>query len=206
MRAPVRSPRRPGGFTYITVLIILAIFSGGLAVLGEVWHTAAQREREAELLFVGGEYRRAIQQYYLNGPGQYPRSLSDLIKDPRKPVVERYLRQLYPDPITGKNEWGLIKAPDGGIMGVYSLSQDRPLKTANLGRVSVATAGLEGKDAKDARSAKDAKAPQDPKEAKEVKYSDWKFVPTTEELGGSGASGAQPRGAAVPAAKPAIPR
>lgn len=189
--------RAHGGFTYITVLIILAILSGGLALLGEMWHTAAKREREAELLFVGGEYRRAIQRYYLNGPGQYPRSLADLIKDPRKPVTERYLRQLYPDPITGKNEWGLVKAPDGGIMGVYSLSEDRPLKIANLERVETRPRTEEGKEAKDSKA---------PKDTKEPKYSDWKFVPSPEEIGDSRAAGTQPRGASTQTPRTAVTR
>ena len=124
--------RRAAGFTYMTVLFIVAIMGAGLALVGEVWHTAAVREKEAELLHVGNQYRRAIERYYLSGPRLYPRSLSDLLKDTRKPVTERYLRRLYPDPMTGRADWGLIKAPDGGIMGVYSLSDDAPLKTAGF--------------------------------------------------------------------------
>ena len=87
----------------------------------------------------------------MSGPRQYPRTLDDLLKDPRKPGTERYLRKLYFDPLTGKTEWGLVKAPDGGIMGVYSLSDDTPLKTAGFG---VYNREFEG-------------AP---------KYSDWKFA------------------------------
>lgn len=139
------------GFTYLTVLFIVAILAGGLALAGEVWHTTALREKEAELLYVGNQYRKAIERYYLNGPRLYPRSLSDLLKDPRKPTAERYLRQVYPDPITGKDEWGIVKAPDGGIMGVYSLSEDKPLKSANF---RTRDAGFERAE----------------------KYSDWKFV------------------------------
>ena len=120
------------GFTYLTVLFVVAILAGGLALVGEVWHTAAMREKETELIFAGTQYRQAIERYYLNGPGLYPRTLDDLLKDPRKPVTERYLRRIYPDPITGKDEWGLVKAPDGGIMGVYSLSENKPLKSANF--------------------------------------------------------------------------
>ncbi len=37
-----------------------------------------------------------------------------------------------PFDLTGKAEWGLVKAPDGGVMGVYGLSGDKPLKTANF--------------------------------------------------------------------------
>jgi type II secretory pathway pseudopilin PulG len=143
--------RRPKGFTYLAVLFAVAILSGGLALAGEMWETSAQREREAELLFVGNQYRMAIQRYFLSGPQrQYPRSLEDLLKDPRRPGTERYLRRLYPDPITGK-EWALVKAPDGGILGVHSPSEAKPFK---LGGFKARDAAFEGAQ----------------------KYSDWKFI------------------------------
>jgi type II secretory pathway pseudopilin PulG len=145
------TPARAQGFAYLTILFIVAIMTGGLAVIGQVWHTAAVREREAELLHVGNEYRKAIERYYLAGPRQYPRNLSDLVKDPRLPGTVRHLRRLYPDPITGNAEWGLVKAPDGGIAGVYSLSDDAPRKTAGF---AVRDATFEGK----------------------TKYSDWQFA------------------------------
>jgi type II secretory pathway pseudopilin PulG len=139
------------GFAYLTVLFIVAIMSGGLAVVGQVWHTAALREREAELLQVGHEYRKAIERFYLAGPRQYPRSLAELVKDPRQPATVRHLRRLYPDPITGGKDWGVVQAPDGGIAGVYSLSAERPLKS---GGFAVRDAAFEGKG----------------------KYSEWQFV------------------------------
>lgn len=120
--------KRARGFTYITALILLAMLSVSLALLGEMWDTARQREREEDLLYVGHQYRKAIERYFLSGPRQYPRTLADLTKDPRKPNPERYLRKLHPDPITGSSEWGLLKAPDGGILGVHSLSDKEPLK------------------------------------------------------------------------------
>jgi type II secretory pathway pseudopilin PulG len=120
------------GFSYFTVLLVVAILSGGLALTGEVWSTVVQREKEVELLHVGNQYRKAIERYYLNGPKQYPRALADLVKDPRKSGTERYLRQLYPDPITGKTDWGIVKAPDGGVMGVHSLSDKEPIKRSGF--------------------------------------------------------------------------
>src|SRR6266850_1917689 len=128
------------GFAYLTILFIVAIMAGGLAVVGQVWQTAAVREREAELLHIGNEYRKAIERYYLTPPEgggvqprwQYPKNLTDLIKDPGYGRALRHLRRLYPDPITGNAEWGLVKAPDGGIAGVYSLSEDAPLKTGGF--------------------------------------------------------------------------
>jgi type II secretory pathway pseudopilin PulG len=143
--------RRSAGFTYLTALFIIAILGGGLALVGEVWHTAAVREREAELLQVGNEYRKAIERYYLSGPRQYPRTLADLLKDPRQPGTVRYLRKLYPDPVTGTAEWGLVKAPDGGIAGVHSLSEAAPLKSAGF-------------------------AVRDKEFEAKTKYSDWKFI------------------------------
>jgi type II secretory pathway pseudopilin PulG len=120
------------GFTYMTALFIVAILATGLALTGEVWQTSSARERESELLFAGHQYRKAIERYYLSGPQrQYPRSLEDLLKDPRQPGTVRYLRKLYPDPITDK-EFVLVKAPDGGILGVQSESEAAPLKTANF--------------------------------------------------------------------------
>ena len=113
------------GFSYLGVLILVAIMTIMLAATGELWSMAVRRDKEAELLFVGGEFRRAIRLYYESTPGtskQLPKRLEDLIRDPRYPTVRRYLRKLYFDPVTGKQEWGLIEQPDGSIAGVHSLS------------------------------------------------------------------------------------
>lgn len=123
---------RSRGFTYMTVLFIVAVITAGLALVGEMWETAAKREKETQLLFVGNQYRQAITRYYLAGKNQYPRALEDLLKDPRQPGTVRYLRRLYTDPLTGSAEWGIVKAPDAGIAGVYSLSEDKPMKIANF--------------------------------------------------------------------------
>jgi type II secretory pathway pseudopilin PulG len=144
------SPRQ-NGFTYLTVLFLVAFMGLGLSIAGEVWHTSLMREREAQLLYAGNQYRRAIERYYLSGLKQFPRTLEDLLKDPRKPGTERYLRKLYPDPLSGKSEWGIVKAPDGGIMGVFSQSEDKPIKTAGFALVNRDFEGAE-------------------------KYADWKFV------------------------------
>jgi type II secretory pathway pseudopilin PulG len=128
-----RPARRESGFTYLTVLFVVAFMGLGLAKAGEVWRTTVLREREAELLWVGNQYRLAIERYYKRGAMQYPRTLDDLLKDPRDPGTRRYLRKRYADPMTGSDEWGLVKGPDGGIMGVYSRSGDRPFKAAGFG-------------------------------------------------------------------------
>ena len=124
--------RASAGFTYLGVLFAVFILGGGLALTGEVWHTAAARERDAQLLHAGNEYRKAIERYYLAGPRRYPPSLQDLLKDPRHAGTVRHLRKLYADPAGASGEWGLVRAPDGGIAGVHSLSEDKPLKSGGF--------------------------------------------------------------------------
>ena len=138
----MRLQKDENGFTYLGLLFAVALMGVALAATGEVWHTAQTREKERELLFVGNQFRQAIGLYYTAGPAkQYPRRLEDLLKDPRQPATCRYLRKIYNDPITGKAEWGLVRAPDGGIVGVHSLSEARPLKVANFSAADQELAG-----------------------------------------------------------------
>ena len=129
------SAYRQRGFTYLLVLFFIATVAAGLAAVGELWSTSRQQERERELLFAGNAIRQAIGAYYLGTEGpvkRYPASLEDLLKDPRYIYTQRYLRRLYPDPMTGSTEWALIKAPQGGIMGIASSSERAPLKRAGF--------------------------------------------------------------------------
>jgi type II secretory pathway pseudopilin PulG len=132
-RSAVQARRR--GFTYLGVLGLVAITGIGASALGTLWHTAQQRDKERELLAAGSEMQRAIRAYVSSrgvGKPQFPRTLDDLVLDRRHPVVVRHLRRVYVDPMTGKADWGLITAPDGGIMGVHSLSEGAPLKRAGF--------------------------------------------------------------------------
>ena len=121
------------GFTYLGLLFGVAVMGLALASVAQVWGTIAKREREQELLFIGNEFRQAIGSYYESTPGtkEYPRRLADLLQDNRFPNIRRHLRKLYVDPMTGKPTWGLVLQGDQ-ILGVYSLSQDHPIKTANF--------------------------------------------------------------------------
>jgi type II secretory pathway pseudopilin PulG len=153
MRGAIAVNKRPRGFTFLGLLFAVAVISATLGSAGIVWHTAQQREKERDLLFIGNQFRQAIG-YYFNSPGQakkYPQSLEDLLRDPRVPGTQRYLRKLYNDPVTGRAEWGLVKLADDRIIGVYSLSDKQPIKQSNF---SIADNDFEGKK----------------------KYSEWSFV------------------------------
>lgn len=126
---------RQQGFTLLGLLIAIGVMGAGLAAYGELASHAAQRDKEQELLFVGNQFRQAIAGYYERSPGgakRYPKTLEDLLEDKRYPMPQRYLRRMYADPITGKAEWGFVPAPDGGIMGVHSLSESQPIKTGGF--------------------------------------------------------------------------
>jgi type II secretory pathway pseudopilin PulG len=132
-RARPAPPAARGIVLLVLLLMILlsAIFSTRAI---EVWATARQREKEAELLFVGEQYRKAIRHYYFSSPNArariLPARLEDLLMDDRFPVPVRHLRRLYPDPITG-GEFALSRVGDR-INGVYSPSNAQPLKIANF--------------------------------------------------------------------------
>jgi type II secretory pathway pseudopilin PulG len=117
---------RQNGFTYIGLLILIAIIGAGLASVGQVWHTTLKREHEQELLFVGNQFRLAITRYFKTN-NRYPARLEDLLLDDRSQTIRRYLRKIYVDPMTGLAEWGVVKS-DNVVVGVYSLSEDQPIK------------------------------------------------------------------------------
>lgn len=129
-------PQRESGFTLLGLLFLMMVLGIALAAVGTVWETAARREKEAELLFVGDQYRRALESYYRATPGQakrYPASLSDLVKDNRFPNAVRHLRRLYHDPMTQGEQWGEVKEGNE-IVGVYSLYLGTPLKQGGFAK------------------------------------------------------------------------
>lgn len=123
---------RERGFTYIGALLAIALLSAGLAAAGALWSVASKRDREAELLFVGGQFRQAIMDFHDVVPAgqqsRFPRNFDELLLDKRWPVTRRHLRKVFLDPMTGAADWVLVPAPGSGISGVHSRSLDKPLK------------------------------------------------------------------------------
>ena len=131
-----RGGMRPaqGGFIYMALLVffgVFATFAGAAMISGAILQ---RRNAEEQLIFVGGEFRNAIKSYHdasaalPPGAARYPANLEDLLADTRAPGLTRHLRQIYPDPLTGRVAWGTVPAPEGGIMGVYSLSPAKAVK------------------------------------------------------------------------------
>lgn len=133
---PVGRPATSGGFTFVIVLAAVVVLSIGAQVAIPLASRVAQAEREQELLFRGMAYRRAIASYYeagaktVSGRKTYPSRVDDLLKDPRF-AHRRHLRQPYAHPLD-EREWVLLRGADGGIVGVASPSDRRPLKQAEF--------------------------------------------------------------------------
>ncbi|HEY0490547.1 MAG TPA: type II secretion system protein [Telluria sp.] len=124
------------GFTYIGLIVLLAIL-GLVAAAGIKTGSLMQRAAaEEELLEIGAAFSEALRSYAAASPRgqpQQPPTLDALLRDPRFPQVRRHLRKVFVDPITGRAEWGLITVGDkAGISGVFSLSNAKPLKVGNF--------------------------------------------------------------------------
>ena len=127
----IRRPVKQCGATYLLLLVAVALMSLVAATALSAGHSLAQRDKETELLFIGAQFRAALLSFEQSTPpGGRPRptSLDQLLRDDRTPQPRRHLRRIFVDPITGFDEWGLVKDPASGIVGVHSLAPGRPIK------------------------------------------------------------------------------
>lgn len=132
MEADIQSGKQQGGFAYMALLVVIAASLMSLSAAMPDKYQQAKREREAQLLFAGEQYSNAIRLFYENpfvSVKRYPDNFDELLEDKRTPKPMHHLRKLFPDPMTGSTEWGLVKNAENQIMGVYSLAKGQPLRT-----------------------------------------------------------------------------
>lgn len=190
----MRRPDLQRGFSYLLLLFAVAalgIASAGSAVM---WSTLTQSERERELLFIGGEFSRALQRYHDASPvdaRRYPATLQELVEDKRQPTPLRHLRKIYFDPVTRSQDWGLVMA-GGQIRAVYSKSE----KVARIRElpawVDAGGKGVAGmlKPPPTGNPSAFATAAPARLASDEVRHADWLFVPMPGAPGVSSAEGA----------------
>jgi type II secretory pathway pseudopilin PulG len=111
MRAAVQPPRRESaprhdvagasgrtradaGYAMAALLVMMSVMAVAMAAALPVWHTAATREKEAELIFRGEQYARAVMLFQRRYANAVPPNIDTLLN-------ERFLRKRYKDPITG---------------------------------------------------------------------------------------------------------
>lgn len=84
------------GFALAALLVAIAILAVMMLVALPTWRHQVQREKEAELVFRGEQYARAIGLYQRKLAGAFPPSLDALVE-------QKFLRKKYKDPITGED-------------------------------------------------------------------------------------------------------
>jgi type II secretory pathway pseudopilin PulG len=119
------------GYAMAALLVALGVMSVAATIAMPVWHQAARREKEAELIFRGEQYVRAISLFQRRtGPGALPPDVEFLVEN-------RFLRKAYRDPMTGE-AFQVVRqdaapgparagAPPG-MIGVVSTSAERSIR------------------------------------------------------------------------------
>jgi type II secretory pathway pseudopilin PulG len=90
----VQVRRSDAGYAMAALLVAMAVMAVMMSVAMPVWRHAAQREKEAELVWRGQQYDRALQLFRRKTSAPGPPNLDILID-------QKFLRKKYKDPITG---------------------------------------------------------------------------------------------------------
>jgi type II secretory pathway pseudopilin PulG len=89
------------GYAMVAILVGIGIMSVMMGLVLPVWRQAAQREKEAELVWRGEQYARAIGLFQRKYGGAFPPNL-DLL------VEQRFLRRKFRDPMTKDGEFQVL--------------------------------------------------------------------------------------------------
>jgi type II secretory pathway pseudopilin PulG len=94
-----RSRRGEAGYAMAALLVALAVMGVLMTAAIPAWRQQAKREKEAELVFRGEQYARAIGLWERKmGPGSRPPNFDVLVQ-------QRFLRKKYKDPMTEDGEF-----------------------------------------------------------------------------------------------------
>ena len=172
------------------LLVMLNIMAILMTVAIPVWKTAVKREKEAELVWRGGQYARAVNLFRLKYANAYPPNVDILLK-------ERFLRKKYKDPMTKDGEFQLLfaaqqqqRAGAGGVSGAAGQITPAapapapvPLDQTSQGPAG-ATGGIMGVASKSTETSFKVFNGRS-------KYNEWQFTPQT--VLGNRAAGAAPK-------------
>src|SRR5215217_2579283 len=86
--------RNDAGYAMAALLVAMALMAVMMSMAMPVWRHAAQREKEAELIWRGQQYDRALQLFRRKASAPGAPNLDLLIQ-------QKFLRKKYKDPITG---------------------------------------------------------------------------------------------------------
>ena len=109
------------------IALLVVAFAIALLIGTSGFQTFWSKERR--LNAAGNEIVAALKAYRDASPGtakEFPLELADLTRDPRMLADKGYLATLPVDPISQKQEWGVLRNKANQIIGVHSLSNNSP--------------------------------------------------------------------------------
>ncbi|HEY8551474.1 MAG TPA: hypothetical protein VIL35_16065 [Vicinamibacterales bacterium] len=113
-----RTGRSDAGYAMAALIAAIAVMGIFWSMAIPVWRHAAQREKEAELIFRAGQYARAIALYQRRYANAFPPNIDVLLK-------EKFLRKKYLDPITG-GEFRVLSPLELQTLGGGVVTSTRP--------------------------------------------------------------------------------
>lgn len=136
---PVQDPK-PGERGFALLVIFLLAGAVALMLYMQMPRVAfeAQRDKEQLLIDRGEQYKRAIQEYFVQFK-KYPSKIEDL----ENTNNQRFLRRRYIDPMTGKDDWRLIHV-NAAAQLTDSLVQPAPTASGASGASGAAGSGASG--------------------------------------------------------------
>jgi type II secretory pathway pseudopilin PulG len=159
------------GFAMAALLVGMTIMAIFLSMALPAWKTAAQREKEAELIFRGQQYARAVMLFQRKYANTFPPNIDVLLN-------EHFLRKKYKDPMTNSGEFQMIYANQqasaqpnaGGIVPTQGQPQARPTAVVG-GATTIAQGGIVGVASKSTATSIRIYNGHD-------KYNEWVFMAT----------------------------
>jgi hypothetical protein len=133
---PTTSLQRAGPDQMINrrwVFLLIATLALGFLLGTTGFQTYWSKERR--LIAAADEIVTALKAYRDASPGtakEFPLELADLMRDPRTLADKSYIATLPIDPITQKQEWGVLRNASNQVIGVHSLSTESPTLFARL--------------------------------------------------------------------------
>ena len=121
----------------VIVMVFLVVLA--LTVAAPTIARSIQRDREIEAQHRANQYVRGIRLYYKKF-GHYPGSIEQL----QKSNNQRFVRQKYLDPLTGKDDWRLIHVGENKTTVKGFFGEDLPGLAGGLGSAAGLSSGTGG--------------------------------------------------------------
>lgn len=93
--------KKKAGYSLIIAIIAVNVFAVLTLMARSMWEAEIARDLEEELIFRGRQYVTAIEMYKAKHTNLFPQDLEIL-------YAEKFLRKLYPDPMTESGEWNIV--------------------------------------------------------------------------------------------------